>query len=106
MRRSYGLYFTTYRCALHDHYAALESLLLLWDPVEKRSGALVAPVQLSMLESDTEMIHQRWEAYKRLNMALASTAFSITSATDLVLMHDYHLMLLPAMLREKQPKVG
>ena len=79
---------------------------LLWDPVEECSGVLFATVQLSMLESDTEMIHQRWEAYKRLNMALASTALSITSATDLVLMHDYHLMLLPAMLRDKQPKVS
>ena len=61
--------------------------------------------QLSMLESDTEMIHQRWRAYERLNHVLAAMATTVTVANDLVLVHDYHLMLLPAALRAKQPKV-
>ena len=58
-----------------------------------------------MLESDTEMIHQRWRAYERLNHVLAAMATTVTVANDLVLVHDYHLMLLPAALRAKQPKV-
>ena len=58
-----------------------------------------------MLESDTEMIHQRWRAYERLNQVLAAMATTVTVANDLVLVHDYHLMLLPAALRAKQPKV-
>ena len=32
-------------------------------------------------------------------------ANTVTVATDLVLVHDYHLMLLPSKLRAKQPKV-
>ena len=62
-------------------------------------------IPLSMLDSDTEMIHQRWAAYERLNAAIAEEANAVTTATDLVLIHDYHLMLLPAMMRIAQPKV-
>ena len=62
-------------------------------------------IPLSMLESDTEMIHQRWCAYEKLNRSIATVAIGVTLPTDLVLVHDYHLMLLPAALREKQPKV-
>ena len=51
------------------------------------------------------MIHQRWRAYESLNGAMAEVASTVTVATDLVLVHDYHLMLLPAKLRVKQPKV-
>ena len=63
------------------------------------------PPQLSMLESDTEMIHQRWGAYERLNVAMAAVATTVIRPSDLVLIHDYHLMMLPAALRERQPKV-
>ena len=66
---------------------------------------LLSVPQLSMLESDTEMIHQRWGAYSRLNEAFAAVALPITAQTDLVLIHDHHLMLLPALMRARQPKV-
>ena len=42
-----------------------------------------------------------WEAYKEANRLFAKTVAADIQDNDLVWVHDYHLMLLPAMLRKK-----
>ncbi|MEM1598645.1 MAG: bifunctional alpha,alpha-trehalose-phosphate synthase (UDP-forming)/trehalose-phosphatase [Pyrobaculum sp.] len=41
-----------------------------------------------------------WEAYVRVNQKYAEAVASLVEPGDFVWVHDYHLMLLPAMLRE------
>eukprot|EP00316_Scyphosphaera_apsteinii_P000206 CAMPEP_0119329412 /NCGR_PEP_ID=MMETSP1333-20130426/75747_1 /TAXON_ID=418940 /ORGANISM="Scyphosphaera apsteinii, Strain RCC1455" /LENGTH=1456 /DNA_ID=CAMNT_0007338521 /DNA_START=106 /DNA_END=4476 /DNA_ORIENTATION=- len=62
-------------------------------------------IPLSMMDSDTELMNARWQGYKTLNADFAQVVLSVVKSTDLVWVHDYYLMLLPAMLREKQPKM-
>ncbi|KAJ1949185.1 Trehalose-6-P synthase/phosphatase complex synthase subunit, partial [Linderina pennispora] len=40
-----------------------------------------------------------WEAYQRANRAFADSLLEVVQDGDLVWIHDYHLMLLPRMLR-------
>ncbi len=42
-----------------------------------------------------------WEQYKRVNEIFRDELLSIIRPDDLIWIHDYHLMLLPEMLREK-----
>ena len=44
-----------------------------------------------------------FEAYQRVNAAFAARVLELCRPDDLVWIHDYHLMLLPLMLREKAP---
>ncbi len=49
-----------------------------------------------------------WESYKHVNQVYANELLSIIKPNDTVWIHDYHLMLLPKLLREKMPdlKIG
>ncbi|KAJ3108898.1 Trehalose-6-P synthase/phosphatase complex synthase subunit [Phlyctochytrium bullatum] len=42
-----------------------------------------------------------WEAYQQANLAFAKELAAFVEDGDLVWVHDYHLMLLPSLLREK-----
>ncbi|KAK9457854.1 glycosyl transferase [Dipodascopsis uninucleata] len=42
-----------------------------------------------------------WEAYREANRLFSSAIAKVVKDGDLVWVHDYHLMLLPAMLREE-----
>ncbi|KAJ1916209.1 Trehalose-6-P synthase/phosphatase complex synthase subunit [Mycoemilia scoparia] len=42
-----------------------------------------------------------WEAYRRANQAFADAIWDMVQDGDLIWIHDYHLMLMPQMLREK-----
>jgi trehalose-6-phosphate synthase len=44
---------------------------------------------------------KEWQAYKEVNALFADAIASIYKPGDLVFIHDYHLMLLPAMLRDR-----
>ena len=44
-----------------------------------------------------------WEAYVEANRLFANAVVERYRANDLIWVHDYHLMLLPGMLREKLP---
>lgn len=44
-----------------------------------------------------------WEHYRNVNRRFADKVLSIAQADDLVWVHDYQLMLLPAMLKEENP---
>jgi trehalose 6-phosphate synthase/phosphatase len=47
-----------------------------------------------------------WEAYVRVNRKFADSILALVSDGDLVWVHDYHLMLLPQMIREEMPGVS
>jgi trehalose 6-phosphate synthase/phosphatase len=44
--------------------------------------------------------HQ-WEAYRQVNQTYADTIARYATNDDIIWIHDYHLMLVPGMLREK-----
>jgi trehalose 6-phosphate synthase/phosphatase len=45
-----------------------------------------------------------WQAYERVNTAFANVVTGIAKPNDIIWVHDYHLMLLPKLLRERLPK--
>ncbi len=47
-----------------------------------------------------------WEAYKQVNTLFCEKALQIIEPDDIVWVQDYHLMLLPQMIREKMPQVS
>ena len=49
---------------------------------------------------------ERWEDYTELNNAFAREIAKWWKKGDIILVHDYHLMLLPAILRETHPVHG
>lgn len=46
-----------------------------------------------------------WEAYKAVNQKFADSVLETASEGDLVWIHDYHLMLVPGMLRAAMPNL-
>jgi len=44
-----------------------------------------------------------WEAYKRVNEHFSEAIINVAKEGDIIWIHDYHLMLLPGILREKIP---
>jgi trehalose 6-phosphate synthase/phosphatase len=54
---------------------------------------------------DRVPLHARdWEAYVRANQRFANAAVEHARAGDLIWVHDYHLMLAPAMIRKRLPR--
>lgn len=45
-----------------------------------------------------------WEAYQKVNSLFAKAVLKFTSADTTIWVHDYHLLLLPEMLRKAQPQ--
>jgi trehalose 6-phosphate synthase/phosphatase len=46
-----------------------------------------------------------WETYQQVNQLFAETVLDVAEADDIVWVHDYHLMLLPSMLRKQRPEL-
>jgi trehalose 6-phosphate synthase/phosphatase len=46
-----------------------------------------------------------WEIYKKVNEIFANSVLEIAKPEDMVWVHDYHLMLLPSLLRKKHPEL-
>jgi trehalose 6-phosphate synthase/phosphatase len=46
-----------------------------------------------------------WGHYQRANELFAEKVLEVAGDDDVVWVHDYHLMLLPAMLRKRRPKL-
>jgi len=44
-----------------------------------------------------------WDAYKRVNEAFCETVIKVVKPGDIIWVHDYHLMLLPKLIRERLP---
>jgi trehalose 6-phosphate synthase/phosphatase len=51
-----------------------------------------------------EFSRSRWKVYKQVNRRFADVVIDEYRDGDLIWIHDYHLMLVPAMLREALPK--
>ncbi len=47
--------------------------------------------------------HNWWQTYEKINACFADAVDDAAQEGDLVWVHDYHLMLLPKMLRERRP---
>jgi trehalose 6-phosphate synthase/phosphatase len=46
-----------------------------------------------------------WEYYKLVNQSFCHAILELIKPDDIVWIHDYHLMLLPKLLREKKPNI-
>jgi len=44
-----------------------------------------------------------WESYRRVNTLFCDEVLKIAEPDDVIWIHDYHLMLLPKLIREKMP---
>jgi len=44
-----------------------------------------------------------WEAYERVNKVFADAVAEVAEQGDIIWIHDYHLMLLPKLVRERLP---
>jgi trehalose-6-phosphate synthase len=53
------------------------------------------------LPGDIQFDESAWEAYQQANDAFAETVAQTVQDGDMVWVQDYHLMLMPRMLREK-----
>jgi len=51
----------------------------------------------------TEFNNDLWQSYIHVNRVFCSKIIEIAQPEDIIWIHDYHLMLLPEMLREKLP---
>ncbi|MDZ7579175.1 MAG: bifunctional alpha,alpha-trehalose-phosphate synthase (UDP-forming)/trehalose-phosphatase [Deltaproteobacteria bacterium] len=49
--------------------------------------------------------HRWYDAYRKVNRIFAQSVLEVVDPGDLVWVHDYHLMLLPAILKERRPDV-
>jgi trehalose 6-phosphate synthase/phosphatase len=46
-----------------------------------------------------------WEAYRRVNEAFSKKVLEVAQPDDIIWIHDYQLMLLPELIREKLPDI-
>ncbi|QIW98478.1 hypothetical protein AMS68_003996 [Peltaster fructicola] len=53
--------------------------------------------------SDGRETSKAWTLYHRMNQAFADTIVSVYKPGDIIVVHDYHLLLLPNMLRQRLP---
>lgn len=51
----------------------------------------------------TEYENQLWDSYRRVNQIFCQTVLEIIKPDDIIWIHDYHLMLLPHLLRKRIP---
>ncbi|MFH1774573.1 MAG: bifunctional alpha,alpha-trehalose-phosphate synthase (UDP-forming)/trehalose-phosphatase [Methanobacteriota archaeon] len=45
----------------------------------------------------------KWESYKKVNQVFCDRVLEVAQPSDIIWIHDYHLMLLPKYLRERLP---
>lgn len=46
-----------------------------------------------------------WAAYKRVNEIFCDVVVNVAKSEDIIWIHDYHLMLLPKLIRERLPDI-
>ena len=57
-------------------------------------------------QSGINFNEEAWTAYQRVNEIFADIVAAEAKTNDLIWIHDYHLMLLPSLLRERLEKQG
>jgi len=58
------------------------------------------------LPADITISEEHWQGYKKANQIFADYIAKIAQNGDIIWVHDYHLMLLPQMLRESMKSSG
>lgn len=53
----------------------------------------------------TEYNADSWQAYERVNQVFARAVTSVARPGDIIWVHDYHLMLLPKLIKDRLPEV-
>ncbi|MCI0534044.1 MAG: bifunctional alpha,alpha-trehalose-phosphate synthase (UDP-forming)/trehalose-phosphatase [Verrucomicrobiales bacterium] len=53
----------------------------------------------------TRYDEESWDEYKRVNQTFCDALLNVLSPDDVVWVHDYQLMLLPRLLRERWPEI-
>jgi trehalose 6-phosphate synthase/phosphatase len=66
------------------------------------SNAVIWPLFHYLLDR-IPLRSQNWDAYRRVNQRFADAVIDELRPGDLVWVHDYHLMLVPRMIRERRP---
>jgi len=66
------------------------------------------PLNLDSKLSETRTLQMQWKAYQEVNKGFADVALNLYQEGDIVWCQDYHLMLLPELLKRQYPsmKVG
>ena len=64
------------------------------------SNGIIWPL-FHYLPGEIEFDELQWDAYRQANEAFASVVAEFCQNDDMIWVHDYHLMLLPALLREQ-----
>lgn len=54
----------------------------------------------------TEFEHEQWQAYKRVNEKFAEVVLENIEDGDTVWVHDYQLLLLPKLIKDKKPNTS
>lgn len=67
------------------------------------SNAVLWPL-LHGFEPTIHVGEASWSSYARANEEFAGTALAASGSSDLIWIQDYHLMLVPALMRAKRPK--
>jgi trehalose 6-phosphate synthase/phosphatase len=66
------------------------------------SNAVIWPLFHYLLDR-LPLDSQNWDAYRRVNQRFADAIVDEMRPNDLVWVHDYHLMLVPGLVRERRP---
>lgn len=67
------------------------------------SNGILWPLFHYLFEKNTVFNEKQWNAYKKVNQQFADVILENYKEGDMIWVHDYHLMLLPQMLRQKRP---
>ena len=55
--------------------------------------------------TDGRNLRKAWADYYRMNRAFADTIMTVYKPGDIIMIHDYHLLLLPSLLRQRIPNI-
>lgn len=55
--------------------------------------------------TDGRDVRDSWADYYRMNKAFADRIIDVYAPGDIIIIHDYHLLLLPSLLRQRLPSV-
>ncbi|KAF0972494.1 hypothetical protein FDP41_009397 [Naegleria fowleri] len=70
------------------------------------SNGVLWPLFHYLYEKNVTFNMAEWEAYQRVNEKFADAVLEVYKENDAVWIHDYHLMLLPAILRQRRPDIN
>lgn len=92
---------------LHDDVDAVPVFLSETDVAEYYDGCANSSLWpiLHYMANFMRFDETHWETYERVNQHFADRVLELAGDDDLVWVHDYHLMLVPRMLREQRPNL-